>query len=44
MRGVALYAGLCGLVAALFLAAPGVDLAVSGLFYDSAATTAHSPA
>jgi lipid A 4'-phosphatase len=36
MRGVALYAGLCALVAALFLAAPGVDLAVSGMFYDSA--------
>src|SRR2546426_744131 len=36
MRGVALYAGLCGLVAALFLAAPGIDLVVSRLFYDGA--------
>ena len=36
MKGAALYAGLCGLVAALFLAVPGIDLAVSGLFYDSA--------
>jgi lipid A 4'-phosphatase len=36
MKGVALYAGLCGLVAALFLAMPGIDLAVSGVFYDTA--------
>ncbi len=36
MRGVALYAGLCALAAALFLAVPGIDLAASGLFYDSA--------
>ena len=36
MKGAALYAGLCGLVAALFLAVPGIDLAVSGLFYDGA--------
>jgi lipid A 4'-phosphatase len=36
MRGVALYAGLCALVVALFLVMPGIDLAVSGLFYDTA--------
>ena len=36
MKGVALYAGLCAVVAALFLAAPGIDLWVSGAFYDSA--------
>ena len=36
MKGAALYAGLCALVAALFLAVPGIDLAVSGLFYDGA--------
>ena len=36
MRGVVLYAGLYALVAGLFLAMPGIDLWVSGLFYDTA--------
>src|SRR5258705_11006308 len=30
------YGGLCALVDALFLAAPGIDLAASHLFYDGA--------
>src|ERR1700751_5961762 len=36
MKAVALYAGLCALVAALFLAVPGIDITVSGQFYDRA--------
>lgn len=36
MRAALFYAGLCALIAALFLWAPGIDLSVSRLFYDSA--------
>lgn len=35
MRTALPYAGLCALIAALFLWAPGIDVAVSRLFYDS---------
>jgi lipid A 4'-phosphatase len=36
MRPVLLYAGTCALIAALFLLFPGIDLAATRLFYDSA--------
>ena len=36
MRAVLLYAGSCALTAALFLLFPGIDIAASRLFYDSA--------
>ena len=36
MRPVLLYAGTCALVAALFLIFPGIDIAATRLFYDSA--------
>jgi len=36
MKAAVVYGGLWALIAVLFLALPGIDLAVSGLFYDSA--------
>ncbi|MBV9967261.1 MAG: phosphatase PAP2 family protein [Alphaproteobacteria bacterium] len=36
MKAALLYGGLCAMIAALFLLFPGIDLAVSGLFYDNA--------
>jgi lipid A 4'-phosphatase len=36
MKAVALYVGACALVAAVFLAVPGIDITVSGQFYDRA--------
>ena len=36
MRPVLLYAGTCALIAALFLLFPGIDIAATRLFYDSA--------
>ena len=36
MKAATLYGGLSALLAVLFFAAPGIDLAASHLFYDSA--------